>query len=133
MKTTSVVELPDGRNQRIERRRHPRIATNLDVEAWWQDKLGYPCAVPAVMKDAAVEGFGLELTKKPPLGCLLRVRTAQGSIRSIVQHVTRQGKHYRVGVEVLLSAAGPTLAKDLEKLAAVLSSAQHAAVDVDLS
>lgn len=132
MKATSAVELPAGRNQRVERRRHPRIATNLDVEAWWQDEFGYPCAFPAVVKDAAAGGFGLELTRKPPLGCLLRVRTVHGSIRSIAQHVTRQGRQYRVGVEVLPSAAGPTLAKDLERLAAALSSAQQAAVDEDL-
>ena len=108
----------------LERRRHARFPTNLDIEAWWQDEFGDPCARPALMKNASVGGFGLELNAKPPLGALLRVRAGINSVRCIVRHVRCEDEQFLVGVEVLVelnqSAAS---SKSLSRLAAVLSEA----------
>lgn len=124
LKTTSVVELPAASNKRLERRRHRRIATNLEVEAWWQDEFGHPRAIPAVMKNACAGGFGLELNLQPPLGALLRVRSGTNSVRCIVRHAHRKDGRFLVGVEVLVElnkSAAST--RSLSRLAAVLSEA----------
>ena len=113
-----------GESRHSERRHHARFPTNLSVEAWWQDEFGSPCARAAVVKDASVGGFGLELNAKPPIGALLRVRTEENSLRCVVRHVQCRDGRFRVGVEVLVASntcAAST--KSLARLAAVLSEA----------
>ena len=115
------------RSPHVERRRYQRFATNLDAEAWWQDEFGYPCAMPAVVKNASAGGFGVELGRRPPLGCLLRVRIKTNSIRCFVRHVQQMDGLFLVGVETAFEINSSAMSvRSLARLADALFEAKRA-------
>jgi hypothetical protein len=126
IKPTASVQIGPVESPLIEQRRSRRFSTTLDLEIYWEDEYGLPCVSPAVVRNVSAGGFGIELGRKPPVGSLLTVRTAENSIQCVVRHAQPDQCAYLVGVEILSAPDGTTPTQLLERLAAALSAARKA-------
>lgn len=98
----------------IEKRRHRRIPTSLNVQVTWVDAFGFESFAAAVVKDISAGGFGIELCQCRPVGSRLTVTTQTNALRCVVRHVRESQDVFYIGLELLPSV--DEIAKTRESL-----------------
>ena len=111
----------EGFPPRKEQRRHQRHAADQQVLVYWQTKSGVPSESSATLRNVSAGGFGIELNERFTVGAVVVVKASERSLQCAVRHVQQYSDSFLIGLEVLSTSDGSSLARSLEELSSALS------------
>ena len=120
----SRVETGSNALQKVEQRKHRRIAANLGVRVYWQVGPGPLYDALGIVRDVSAGGFGILLERELSRGELVSVETVEGSLQCIVRHVKETPRGRLIGVEVMAASDGSNHRRSLDNLRIALAAAE---------